>query len=132
MTTKFIKYYTVISLLALIVGSVILYRSLPDYNYSQLKKNTSTNSWQAPDTSEFSSIAGGSLIRYGRALIANTALYFGPKGVIAHISNGMNCQNCHLDAGTRLYASNFALVASTFPKFRERSGRIESIEFRIN
>jgi thiosulfate dehydrogenase len=44
----------------------------------------------------------------------------------------MNCQNCHIEAGTRPFGNSFAVVASTFPKFRERSGRIESVEFRIN
>lgn len=71
-------------------------------------------------------------VLYGRDLVANTSAYLGPKGKIAAISNGMNCQNCHLDAGTRAYANSFAAVASTYPKYRDRSGRIESIEFRIN
>lgn len=88
--------------------------------------------WVAPDSSQIPRSAEGELIRYGRLLIANTAFYFGPKGRIAKEANGMNCQNCHLDAGTRPFANSFAAVASTYPKYRERSGRIESIKFRIN
>jgi thiosulfate dehydrogenase len=71
-------------------------------------------------------------IRYGRDLISNTAYYFGPKGTVAHITNGMNCQNCHIDAGTKPWGNNYGAVASTYPKFRNRSGSIESIEKRIN
>jgi thiosulfate dehydrogenase len=74
----------------------------------------------------------GELIRYGRNLIANTARYLGPKGTVASISNGMNCQNCHLDAGTKPWGNNFGAVASTYPKLRARSGHIESIEKRVN
>lgn len=74
----------------------------------------------------------GELIRYGRNLIANTARYLGPKGTVASISNGMNCQNCHLDAGTKPWGNNFGAVASTYPKLRARSGHIESIERRVN
>jgi thiosulfate dehydrogenase len=44
----------------------------------------------------------------------------------------MNCQNCHLDAGTKAYGNNFGMVASTYPKYRERSGSVESIYKRIN
>jgi thiosulfate dehydrogenase len=38
----------------------------------------------------------------------------------------------HLEGGTKLYSNNFFAVASTYPKYRERSGRIESVEFRVN
>jgi len=88
--------------------------------------------WRAPDTTGIPSDALEKQIRYGRMLIANTAAYFGPNGTLAHQSNGMNCQNCHLDAGTKPYGNNYSAVASTYPKFRERSGRTESIYKRVN
>jgi thiosulfate dehydrogenase len=88
--------------------------------------------WQAPDIRMIPSSPAGDLIRYGRELIANTSFYLGPKGKIAHITNGMNCQNCHLDAGTRAWGNNYSGVFSTYPKFRERSGAIENIAFRVN
>jgi thiosulfate dehydrogenase len=78
--------------------------------------------------------SAGRLIRFGRDLIANTAEFLGPRGRIAHLSNGMNCQNCHLDAGSRLYGNCLGAAAANYPgkKPRPRSGRIESLEFRIN
>jgi thiosulfate dehydrogenase len=48
------------------------------------------------------------------------------------ISNGMNCQNCHLRAGTKPFGNNYSAVSATYPKFRARSGSIESIEKRVN
>ncbi|MGV3529655.1 MAG: c-type cytochrome [Flavisolibacter sp.] len=69
---------------------------------------------------------------YGADLIANTAKYMGPKGSVLHISNGLNCQNCHLDAGTRTWGNNFGAVAATYPKFRPRSGKVADIFDRIN
>jgi thiosulfate dehydrogenase len=48
------------------------------------------------------------------------------------MSNGMNCQNCHLDAGTKPFGNNYSAVAATYPKFRARSGTEESIEKRVN
>ena len=71
-------------------------------------------------------------LAYGRELIAHTAKYLGPQGSVLQISNGMNCQNCHLDAGTKPFGNNYSLVASTYPKFRARSGTEEDIFKRVN
>jgi thiosulfate dehydrogenase len=69
---------------------------------------------------------------YGEDLIARTSHYFGPKGKVRQISNGMNCQNCHLAAGTRPWGNNYSLVHSTYPKFRARSGSIENLYKRVS
>ena len=87
---------------------------------------TGAGEYQIPVNSQ------GDLIRYGRDLIVRTAYYLGPKGCVAHISNGMNCQNCHLEAGTKPWGNNYGAVAATYPKFRERSGTVESIVKRVN
>lgn len=88
--------------------------------------------WQAPREDEIPADGEGDLIRYGEELIINTSKYLGPKGIVAHVSNNMNCQNCHLAAGTQNFANPFSAVSSTYPKYRERSGRVESVEFRVN
>ena len=72
------------------------------------------------------------MARYGRELIENTSYYLGPKGIIAHLSNGMNCQNCHLNGGTVPWGNNYSAVFSTYPKFRARSGGLETIPKRVN
>jgi len=71
------------------------------------------------------------LIIYGQELIAHTSRYLGPKGSVAQITNGMNCQNCHLQAGAKAWGNNFAAVFSTYPKFRDRSGQVETIYKRV-
>ena len=43
------------------------------------------------------------LVIYGQELIAHTSKYLGPKGSVAQITNGMNCQNCHLQAGAKAW-----------------------------
>ena len=88
--------------------------------------------WQAPDTTMVPETPEGELIRYGKELITHTSVYLGPKGKVQTISNGMNCQNCHLNAGTSPFANNFAKVASSYPKFRNRSGTVVGFEKRIN
>jgi thiosulfate dehydrogenase len=99
----------------------------------ETETNTATdNFWVAPDWSTLASNPKADLIKYGKELIVNTSLFLGPKGSVAQISNGMNCQNCHLDAGTKVWGNNYSAVYSTYPKFRERSGAIETIAKRVN
>lgn len=88
--------------------------------------------WMAPDSATIPKDAEGDEIRYGRELIVHTSKYLGPKGSVMAISNGMNCQNCHLHAGTKIFGNNYSAVASTYPKFRPRSGTNETIEKRVN
>jgi thiosulfate dehydrogenase len=88
--------------------------------------------WKAPDTSQFENHAQRDLLRYGRKLITRTSYYLGPQGIVSQQSNGMNCQNCHLESGTKIFGNNYSSVASLYPRFRERSGSKESIEKRIN
>lgn len=73
----------------------------------------------------------GNLIWYGEQLIENTSYYFGPKGMVAQISNGMNCQNCHLAAGTLPFGNNFGKTYATYPQYRQRSNSIQTIYGRI-
>lgn len=88
--------------------------------------------WIAPDWSSVAAEPNADEIRYGRDLIANTAEYLGPNGKVKKISNGLNCQNCHLQAGTAPLGNNYSAAKSTYPKVRGRSGKSEDIQSRIN
>jgi len=88
--------------------------------------------WKAPDINLLGNDSVAALIRYGKDLITNTARYLGPRGSVAAITNGMNCQNCHIEAGIKPYGNCFSAVASIYPVFRPRSGIKESVEFRVN
>lgn len=93
-----------------------------------------TNLWTAPSDWRMTRLKAEeqSLIKYGKELIVHTADYLGPKGSVAAISNGMNCQNCHLNAGTQPWGNNYFGVEANYPKFRERSGAIENQLKRVN
>ncbi len=88
--------------------------------------------WSSPDLNMVKDVALRTQIEYGKELIAHTSRYLGPKGLVMQTTNGMNCQNCHLDAGARIFGNNYSAVASTYPKFRPRSGAIEDIHKRVN
>jgi thiosulfate dehydrogenase len=121
----------------LLLGLIILVAILNSMLHKSSQQETLVTEnydkeWHAPDINLVPETPEGDLIRYGRELIVNTSRYLGRKGIVKPITNGMNCQNCHVEAGTRLFGGSFASVASTYPRFRERSGRVESIEFRVN
>jgi thiosulfate dehydrogenase len=88
--------------------------------------------WQAPSLDDIDNPVQKDLATYGKELIVHTAKYLGPKGSVAQISNGLNCQNCHLEAGTKVFGNNYGSVAATYPKFRPRSGAEEDIYKRVN
>lgn len=142
---RIIPYLTMVVWVCIIfiVGAVIalLMPLSVDLNEPEAKKpaiplirktKDPTALWQAPDSTKIPNTPEGDLIRYGRELVAHTALFLGPKGKVMAISNGMNCQNCHLKAGKKPFGNNYAGVAATYPKFRARSGGIESVEKRVN
>lgn len=88
--------------------------------------------WQPADVFAIANKHKSDQVLYGRDLIVHTAYYLGPKGRLAQQTNGLNCQNCHLEAGTKPFGNNYGSVASTYPKVRARSGKMESIAKRIN
>lgn len=88
---------------------------------------TGWNQYQIPDYTE-----EGREIQYGYELIANTSYYLGPKGTVAALTNGMNCQNCHLKGGTVPFGNNFGKVFATYPLYRARNNGIQDIYERVN
>ncbi len=98
-----------------------------------LEQIDTINYWIAPDISSLNQDKSKDLILYGKDLIVHTSDYFGENGkLFKNSTNGMNCQNCHLEAGTKIFGNNYSAVASTYPKYRARSGAIENIYKRVN
>ena len=123
-----------IIVIAIITAIVITGKINQPSNTSIASSVKVDSTWKSPDLSLDKSITESErkLILYGADIISNTSKYFGPKGIISASTNGMNCQNCHLDAGTRPWGNNYSAVYSTYPKFRERSGTVESIYKRVS
>jgi len=94
----------------------------------------SDSQWQAPSLHLDRILQGEErqLVLYGEELIAHTARYLGPRGSVAPLSNGMNCQNCHLAAGRLAWGNNYGAVQSTYPRYRDRSGTVEDIYKRVS
>lgn len=126
-------FLVIIFLVITVVVAIEFMQRKPD-DGKLLSAQMPDSSWVAPSlfTDQQTTGKEREMIIYGEELIAHTAKYLGPKGSVAQITNGMNCQNCHLDAGTRAFGNNYGAVFSTYPKFRERSGTTENIYKRVN
>lgn len=113
----------------------LLWVSLQRLDHKEADTNSmsdTTEYWYPPRLSELDSSELSSQIKYGLELIQHTSKYFGPKGTISLASNGMNCQNCHLEGGTKIWGNNYGSIYSTYPKLRQRSGHKETITSRVN
>jgi len=133
---KFIKENWPVLLISITVLVVLVIKSVEILSPA-LTTAASTDydsTWKSPSLFTDRTLEGKdrALVIYGQALIAHTSLYLGPHGKIAAISNGMNCQNCHLSAGKKTWGNNYGAVASTYPRFRDRSGTIETIYKRVS
>ncbi|HKO81193.1 MAG TPA: c-type cytochrome [Chitinophagaceae bacterium] len=116
------------------VTFVELMKVIKTSNTSVLNKTINDSTWIPPSLFVDNQLEGEDrkMVIYGEDIIANTARYFGPHGSVAPITNGMNCQNCHLNAGRKNWGNNYSAVYSTYPKFRDRSGTMETIYKRVS
>ena len=74
-------------------------------------------------------------IKYGYELITNTHKYIGPHNGDSkkiYTGNELSCKNCHLGSGTKAFSAPYIGVTKKFPEFRNREGKIGTIEDRIN
>jgi thiosulfate dehydrogenase len=134
---KLIVVIVILVLTLILLPVIFYYDSLPDKAKEKTAANDSapkdtTTYWIAPDINTITDARQKELVEYGKDLVAHTSKYLGPKGSVLQISNGLNCQNCHLQAGTAIFGNNYGSVASLYPKFRARSGGIENIYKRVN
>ena len=69
----------------------------------------------------------GDAVRLGRDLMLHT------KKLLPHnVGSALNCTNCHLGAGTQEDAGPFVGLWGVFPEYRDRIGRINTMQERIN
>jgi thiosulfate dehydrogenase len=91
--------------------------------------------WTAPDIATVGDDPLGKLVKYGHALVTDTANQIGPTvsdQALRFAGNNLNCQSCHLKGGTQAYAMPLVGVWGQFPQYRGREGDVVSLEVRIN
>lgn len=69
----------------------------------------------------------GEAIQLGEKLVSQTKRYAG-----AYVGNDLSCTNCHLNGGRKAWAAPWVGIWGVFPEYRSRSGKINTLEERIN
>src|SRR5690242_18622086 len=88
-----------------------------------------------PDIATVGDDPFGKLVKYGHALVTDTANQIGPTvadPARRFSGNNLNCQSCHLQAGTQPYAMPLVGIWGQFPQYRGREGDVVTLETRIN
>jgi thiosulfate dehydrogenase len=91
--------------------------------------------WTRPDIGAVADDENGELIKYGYALITDTANQIGPDvtdPTKRYSGNNLTCQSCHLNAGTQANGLSLAGVPGQFPQYRGREGVVGTLEDRID
>ena len=120
--------------LVLVIASVVMAcNQKTTSDASVVTEQQSDSIFSPPDTSTIPDNATGEMIRYGRELLVNFPYYLGPKGTVGtYGGNGLGCQNCHLEAGTRPYGLNYFSAHARYPQYRAREGKILTLADRVN
>jgi thiosulfate dehydrogenase len=95
----------------------------------------SAEEWSVPDVDALPMDTFGQTVRTGRDLIVHTAATIGPDAAdpaMRFSGNGLECQSCHLNAGTTKFGLPLAGVWGVFPLFIARENEVRTLEERIN
>jgi thiosulfate dehydrogenase len=91
--------------------------------------------WVTPDPDKLPNDEHGNLVRYGRDLTVRTNEFIGPEvsnPAMRYSGTNMTCQNCHLGAGTAVYAAPLTGVSAAYPQFMPRFNATYSVADRVN
>src|ERR1700742_975234 len=91
--------------------------------------------WSVPNPDTLPDDSYGRTVRQGRDLIVKTSSLIGPDAPdpAKHYSgNGLDCQSCHLNAGTQQFGLPLEGVWGVFPTYIARENQVRTLEERIN
>ena len=88
---------------------------------------TAAPDFKAPLDASIPSGPKGLATQEGKKLLTDTR-----RLLPNNVGNGLNCTNCHLDAGTSANASPWVGIWGVYPEYRARSGKVISLIDRVN
>lgn len=68
----------------------------------------------------------GAMVREGRDIFTNSRKYAGQ-----YVGNGLNCENCHLDAGRRANSAPLWAAYVRYPRYRPKNGKVNTFAERL-
>jgi thiosulfate dehydrogenase len=100
-----------------------------------LAARASAAEWTVPDVDALPMDSFGKTVRAGRDIVVHTARIIGPVApdpAKRFSGNGLECESCHLDAGTKRFGLPLAGIWGLFPLFIGRENEVRTLEDRIN
>ena len=91
--------------------------------------------WRVPDIATIPHDDNGDAIRHGRDLLQHTSALIGPDArepAMRFAGNGLECQSCHLEAGTARFGLPLVGIWSLYPAFSARVGAMQTMADRVN
>jgi thiosulfate dehydrogenase len=122
-------------LLTRIISSIALVVLLTASGRAQTAPTAAAPAWTVPDPDTLPDDAFGRAVRRGRDLIVKTSSLIGPDATdpaMHYSGNGLDCQSCHLQAGTQRFGLPLAGVWGVFPTYIARENEVRTLEERIN
>ncbi|MFO1060280.1 MAG: c-type cytochrome [Dongiaceae bacterium] len=95
---------------------------------------TAPAGWRPPAIQTLPDDAFGRAVRLGRELFQHSSALIGPDAPDPgrrYAGNGLDCRNCHLDAGRQRLALPLAGTHGVYPDFSGRAGRVLDLGERI-
>ena len=108
-------------------------KNLTSVSPSEIK--TSATGWSPRRPQDIPQGKAGEQIRLGLSLVSNSYRLMGqganePGSRFA--GNMLSCTNCHQNEGTKQFGLSWVGVASRYPQFRGRSGKVGTLQDRVN
>jgi thiosulfate dehydrogenase len=87
---------------------------------------SATGDFTPPDFDDLPDGDFGEAVRLGRNIFNDTQTY-----ARAYVGNGLNCVNCHLDAGRKADSGPLWAAYGMFPTYREKNSQVNTYEDRL-
>ncbi|MDP3584852.1 MAG: c-type cytochrome [Thiobacillus sp.] len=87
---------------------------------------SATADFTPPDIDDLPDGDFGDAVRLGRNIFNDTQTY-----ARAYVGNGLNCVNCHLDAGRKADSGPLWAAFGMFPTYREKNSQVNTYEDRL-
>ena len=117
------------------ICSIVLVALLSVSGRAQTAPASTAPVWTMPDPDKLPDDAIGRAVRRGRDLIVKTSSLIGPDAAdpsMRYAGNGLDCQSCHLQAGTQQFGLPLAGIWGVFPTYIARENEVRTLEERIN
>ena len=122
-------------MLVRIISGIALATALSVSSSAQTAPTAAAPAWTVSDPDTLPDDAFGRAVRRGQDLIVKTSSLIGPDALdpaMHYSGNGLDCQSCHLQAGTQRFGLPLAGTWGVFPTYIARENEVRTLEERIN